>query len=64
MKRKTYKAPRNAAERILEAKLAINRITETMMTGHNRFGSYGDSCRDSIKRWQAVIDRELAACKS
>jgi hypothetical protein len=57
MKKATYKAPRNAAERIAEAERAIECIRASM-TGDNRFGSYGQSCRDSIARWQAVIDRE------
>ncbi len=60
MKRKpTYRAPRNAAERIAEAQGAIERIRDSMQ-GDNRFGSYGQSCRDSIARWQAVIDRETS----
>ena len=46
-----------ASERVAEAHRAIARIRESMM-GDNRFGSYGQSCRESIARWQAVIDRE------
>jgi hypothetical protein len=57
MKRRAYKAPRNAAERIAEAKAAISRL-EDSMRGDNRYGSYGQNCRDAIARWQAVIDRE------
>ena len=57
MKRKTYRAPRNAAERVIEAERAMARIRASM-TGNNRFGYYGQSCRESIARWQSVIDRE------
>lgn len=58
MKRKlTYRAPRNAAERIAEAKAAIERLMNTMRQGDNRFGEYGRNCREAIARWQ-VIDRE------
>lgn len=38
MKRQTYKAPHNAAERIAEARAAIARL-RAGMTGDNRFGS-------------------------
>jgi hypothetical protein len=56
-RKQTYRAPRNAVERIAEAEQAIHRIRASML-GDNRFGSYAQSCRDSIARWQAVIDRE------
>jgi hypothetical protein len=60
MKRKpAYRAPRNAAERIAEAKAAIARIEHELNTVRDaKYGDYGRSCRDSIKRWQMVIDRE------
>lgn len=51
-----YHAPRNQAERLAEAESAVARITRDMNTGNNRFGSYGDNCRASIKRWQATAD--------
>lgn len=59
MRRKpTYRTPRNATERIAEAKAAIERLRYTMSQGDNCFGYYGRQCRESIARWQAVIDRE------
>jgi hypothetical protein len=42
---------------LAEARAAIKRLTETMNTGDNRFGIYGDNCRDAIKRWEATIAR-------
>jgi hypothetical protein len=60
-RRKTYRAPRNSAERIREAEQAIARLSDTINTGGNRFGEYGRNCRDAIARWQAVIDREHAS---
>ena len=59
MKKPTYKAPRNAAERVAEAQAAIARIENEMSSVRDgRYGSYGQNCRDSIARWQTVIDRE------
>ena len=46
---------------LAEAHASIARITATMNTGHNRFGSYGDNCRDSIRRWEATIARLTGA---
>lgn len=57
VKRKTYRAPRNAAERVAEARAAIRRL-EGAMSGDNRFGEYGRNCRDAIARWQTVIDKK------
>jgi hypothetical protein len=51
-----YHAPRNQAQRLAEAEMAIARLTSTLNTGDNRFGSYGDACRTSIKVWQATAD--------
>ena len=59
-KRKSVRKPlgeMTRAERVAEAHKAIARIRDSM-TGNNRFGSYGQSCRESIARWQAVIDGE------
>jgi hypothetical protein len=42
---------------LAEAHAAINRLTATMNAGQNRFGSYGDNCRDAIKRWEATVAR-------
>lgn len=56
--KKRYRAPRNSAERIKEAQDAIARLEATLNTGFNRGGTYGQNCRDAIKRWQDVIDRE------
>lgn len=53
MRKPTYRAPRTAAEHIAEADQAIARLETTLYTGFNRYGPYGDNCRDSIKRWQA-----------
>jgi hypothetical protein len=60
MQRKTYRNPRNQAERLAEAESAIARIERDMNTGHNRYGPYGDSCRDSMKRWQATAAESRA----
>jgi len=57
-KTKRYKAPRNSAERIAEARAAIRRLEDTLNVGANRYGEYGRNVRESIARWQAVIDRE------
>jgi hypothetical protein len=57
MKRKSTK-PRNAAERIAEARAAIARLEYTMNQGDNRFGEYGRNCRAAIARWQATIESE------
>jgi hypothetical protein len=53
---KRYHTPRNHAERLAEAEQSIARITATMNTGDNRYGSYGDNCRNSIARWQITAD--------
>jgi len=61
MKRKQYRAPRNAAERIREAERAIYRLRESMKGPvENRVGYYGQQAREAIARWQQVIDRETA----
>jgi len=58
---KTYRAPRNAAERIAEARAAISRLRETLNQGDNRYGEYGRNCRDAIARRETVIAREEGA---
>ena len=53
----TYRAPRNSAERIAEAKAAIARLEDS------RRGQYGEvyrNCTDAIARWQSVIDAAMA----
>ena len=62
-KKRTYRPPRNAAERIAEAEAAIARITYTMNQGDNRFGEYGKNCRESIARWQKVIASAMEEVK-
>lgn len=58
-KRITYKAPRNAAERIAEAQAAIRRLEASMNSNiAMRVGQTGQNHRESIARWQTVIDRE------
>jgi hypothetical protein len=52
-----YKAPTTDAERIIEARDTIARLQETLNQGNNRFGSYGDAIRDSIKKWETAIVR-------
>jgi hypothetical protein len=62
-KRKPARKPfeeMSAAERIREAQQAIERTRYTMNQGDNRFGYYGQQCRESIARWEAVIARETA----
>jgi hypothetical protein len=61
VKKSTYRAPRNAAERIAEARRAISRLQDSM-TGDNRVGEYGRNCRDAIARWQEVLRKEGEMC--
>lgn len=56
MIRNRYKTPRNQTERLKEAEAAIARLELTLRQGDNRFGSYGDNCRDSLKRWKIVAE--------
>ncbi len=46
---------KTTAERLAEARAALRRTEDTYNTGNNRFGSYGDSCRDSMRRWRETI---------
>jgi hypothetical protein len=55
-RRKPY-SEMSPAARIAEAEAAIARIRASMQ-GDNRFGSYGQSCRESIARWEAAIEQE------
>lgn len=55
-KRTAYTPAENHAERLAYAVQAIARIERTMLTGDNRFGTYGQNCRDSIARWRIVAD--------
>lgn len=52
-----YKAPTTDAERIAEAQASIARLRLTLNQGDNRFGSYGDNVRASIRSWEATIVR-------
>lgn len=54
---KRYQAPRNAAERIAEAKHAIARLNDSLF---NPFTSSGEHwrIRDAIERWEAIITKE------
>jgi hypothetical protein len=56
MKRKTYRSPRNATERVAEAKAAIRRLEASakLMIGTQAWYAH----RDAIARWQQVIDQE------
>lgn len=57
MKRKPARKPLSEmtpAEKVIEAYAAIRRIRDSMQDD-NRYGSYGQSCRDSIKRWEQTI---------
>jgi len=58
MKRKQYRAPRNAAERIQEAERAIYRLEASAKCVIGTQAWY--THRDAIARWQQVIDRENA----
>jgi hypothetical protein len=58
-KRKAYRAPRNPAERIAEARAAISRLDDTLRIPSNRGGEYGRQCYEAKARWQAIIEREL-----
>jgi hypothetical protein len=51
----TYRPPATQLARIAEAERHIRDITATMNQGRNRFGQYGVSCRESIKRWESTI---------
>jgi hypothetical protein len=46
---------KTTAERLAEAYASLRRTEETYNTGNNRYGAYGDSCRDSIRRWKETI---------
>jgi hypothetical protein len=54
-KKLRYSPPRTQAARIAEAEGHIRDITRSMNQGANRFGSYGQSCRDGIRGWEATI---------
>lgn len=42
---------------LIEARTAIRNLEATLNQGQNRYGSYGQNCRDSIKWWEATIAR-------
>jgi hypothetical protein len=42
---------------LTEARASISRLNATLNQGQNRFGSYGDNVRASIKRWEQTIAR-------
>ena len=56
MKRKIPKpfSELTRAEKIAEAQGAIARL-ERQLTGTNRFGAYGQSIREAIRRWQSAL---------
>lgn len=49
-----YRPPATQADRLAEAEGHIRNITASMNQGSNRFGQYGQSCRESITRWEAT----------
>lgn len=58
-KRITYRAPRNAAERVAEARAAIVRLESSSKACiANRVGQAGAEHARAIAGWHAVITRE------
>jgi hypothetical protein len=54
---KPAKISKRDQKTLQEAYDAVASLTRTMNQGNNRFGSYGQSCRDAIKRWEETIAR-------
>ena len=51
------KMPKADTKLLTEARASISRLNATLNQGQNRFGSYGDNVRASIKRWEQTIAR-------
>ena len=46
------------AKLLAEARAAISRLRDTLNTGDNRFGAYGDNVLAAIKRWEQTVARK------